>query len=112
MTPELLTVILGAILSLCASYLPGFSTWYEALETIPKRQVMAAGLLLIGVVVFVVSCAGYASQIGVTLTCDLAGGWIMVKAILSALSVNQATYLITRKPTPALPLNVKGRQPK
>ncbi len=46
MTPELLTSILGVVFSLCASYLPGFSAWYQTLDTTLKRLVMGLGLLL------------------------------------------------------------------
>ena len=100
MTPELLTSILGAVFSLCASYLPGFSTWYEALDTVRKRLVMGLGLLLIAGSIFGIACTGYGGQIGVTLTCDTAGLWIMVKAFLSALAVNQATHQLTKQPSP------------
>jgi hypothetical protein len=97
MTPELLTSILGALFSLCASYLPGFSTWYEALQTVPKRLVMALGLLLIAGSIFGIACAGFGAQIGITLSCDVTGGWIVVKAFFSALAVNQATYQLTKR---------------
>lgn len=99
MTPELLAVILAFILSLFASYLPGFSTWYDALETTAKRLVMASGLLLITLTVGGIACAGYGVQIGVTLTCDVAGFWILLKAFLASLAVNQATYQLTKPST-------------
>jgi hypothetical protein len=101
MTPELLTSIFAVILSLCASYLPGFSTWYAALETIPKRQVMAGGLALIALVIFGLGCAGLGTQIGVSLTCDLAGAWIILRAFFAAVAINQATYQLTKNSNPA-----------
>lgn len=100
MTAELLIVILGVILSLFASYLPGFSTWYNALDTVPKRLVMAGGLIAIALAVSGIACAGFGDQIGVTLTCDIAGLWIILKSLLSALAVNQATYQLTKPATP------------
>jgi hypothetical protein len=96
MTPDLLTSIFGVILSLLASYLPGFSTWYSNLQTESKRLVMAAGLLIISAAIAGLSCAGYGAQIGVELTCDTFGAWNVIRAFLAALAINQATYLITR----------------
>jgi hypothetical protein len=108
MTPELLTSILGVILSLLASYFPGFSGWYAALETVTKRLVMAVGLLLIAVAIAGITCLGYGNMIGVSLTCDVAGGWIVIKAFLAAIAVNQATYQLTK---PSMPEPKRDRKP-
>jgi hypothetical protein len=97
MTPELLTSILGVILSLLASYLPGFSSWFAALDGTKKRLFMAGGLLIIAGSVVGITCAGFASSIGVSLTCDLAGGWIALRAYLAAIAVNQAVFQLTKK---------------
>jgi len=96
MTPDLLTSIFAVILSLLASYLPGFSPWYGALDTVKKRLFMACGLLAIALAVAGIACAGYATQIGVTLTCDVAGAWTTLRAFLAAIAVNQAAYQLTK----------------
>ena len=101
MTPDLLTSTLAVILSLCASYLPGFSTWYEALETVPKRLVMALGLLAIAAAVTGMACAGFGPLIGVKLACDWGGAFVTLKAFLTALAVNQATYQLTKRKSSA-----------
>jgi hypothetical protein len=100
MTPELLTSILGAILSLLASYFPGFSGWYGSLDTVKKRLFMAGGLLVIAGIIAGIACAGFGSMIGITLTCDLAGGYVLLKAFLAAIAVNQATYQLTKPSAP------------
>jgi len=97
MTPEILTSILAALLSLLASYFPGFSDWYTSLEAARKRLYMAAGLLIITGAVFGIACAGFGDLIGVTLTCDLAGGWKAVQTFLAAIAVNQAVFQISKR---------------
>ncbi len=97
MTPDLLASLFAVILSLLASYLPGFSNWYAALDTVAKRLFMAGGLLIITAGIAGLACAGYASQIGVTLTCDMDGLWIALKSYFAAIAVNQAAYQLTRR---------------
>jgi hypothetical protein len=43
MTADILTSVLAAILSLLASYFPGFSDWYASQEPTYKRLYMAFG---------------------------------------------------------------------
>jgi len=96
MTPEILTSILATILTLSASYFPGFSGWYASLDGTKKRLFMAVGLLVITAGIFGIACAGFGSLIGVSITCDLAGGWLALKAYLAAIAVNQSVYLLSK----------------
>ena len=93
---ELLSAVLGTVISLLASLLPGFKTWYGDLEGFAKRWVMLGFLVAIAVVVFFLSCQGYA-DLGIELTCDLEGGWMLLKALFTAATANQVTYLLTPK---------------
>lgn len=94
MTAETIAAIAGVILSLAASYLPGVSDWFAALDTVRKRLVMAGLMLLVAVAVVALSCAGITDYV----TCDQAGVVGVVEAFLAALVANQAAYLISSKP--------------
>jgi hypothetical protein len=106
MTPELLASLCAMLLSLAASYLPGFSTWYSALESLPKRLVMLGLLAAVSAACYGLACAGLlqplASQLGsgepgLSLTCNTPGALALLKAFLAALLANQAVYQISKK---------------
>ena len=90
MTPENLSVLSGVLLSLAASYLPKFADWYAALDGLRKRQVMA-GLLALSAVGVV------ASQCATEWACYAANAEPALRAFITALVVNQATFLITKR---------------
>ena len=98
MTPELLASIAGMILSLLASYVPWFSTWYEALNSVLKRLIMLLLLLAIAAASYGLACAGLAPQLNLSLTCDTTGALALFRSFLAAVLANQATYQLT-KPT-------------
>lgn len=93
MTAETLALYSGVVVSLLFGYVPGLSTWFENLETIYKRLVMALALLVVAVGVVGLACAGYGN---VPVTCDQAGVEGVVRAFIAALIANQATYVITK----------------
>ena len=92
MTPELLASIAAMLLSLAASYLPGFSGWFNALDTLFKRLLMLALLAAISAAAYALACAGFASALGLSLSCDAPGALDLFKTFLAALLANQATY--------------------
>ena len=101
LTPELLSAIAGILLSLLASYLPGFSAWFDRLEAIHKRLVMLGLLAASSLAIAGLSCAGLGEtwglrSLGLPLACDRNGGILVVQAFLLALIANQSAYLITR----------------
>jgi hypothetical protein len=75
-------------------YVPGFKSWFDAKDSIVKRLIMAAALLLISVVVFAASCANLQIP-GVQLVCSTEGAWGLLQVFLLALIANQTTYQIT-----------------
>jgi len=97
MTPELLSSIVAILLSLAASYLPGFSSWYASLNPTAKRLVMLLLLTLTSAASLGLACAGYSDSLGLSLTCDQAGGLALFKAFVAALVANQAAFAITPK---------------
>jgi len=90
MTPENLSVLSGVLLSLAASYMPKFDDWYAALDGLRKRQVMA-GLLALSAVGVV------ASQCASDWSCYPANAEPALRAFFTALVINQATFLITKR---------------
>jgi hypothetical protein len=101
MTPELLASIVAVVLSLAASYLPGFSDWYAALAPSYKRLLMLGLLALTALGSLVVACAGFARPAGLSLACDEAGALALFKSFLAALVANQAAYSITKRSSSA-----------
>jgi hypothetical protein len=104
MTPDLLSSLAAVILSLMASYLPGFSPWFDALTPNYKRLIMLALLVLIAAASYGLSCYGLGEELGIPLTCDAPGLIGLIRALLAAVIANQATFLISprRHPAPAL----------
>lgn len=85
MSAELLSSIAGVLLSLAASYIPGFSDWYAALGGNPKRLVMLAALAL--------AAAGFSLA---PLFPQIEEPWLsIVKAFIAALVANQAAFAIS-----------------
>jgi hypothetical protein len=96
LTPELLSAIAGILLSLLASYLPGFSAWFDRLDGIYKRLVMLGLLAAAALAIVGLSCAGLGEAFGLPLACARNSGFLMVQAFLLALIANQSAYLITK----------------
>ena len=96
LTPGLLSAIAGVLLSLLASYLPGFSAWFDRLEAIQKRLVMLGLLAASAVAIAGLSCAGLGEALGLPAACDRSSGLLAVQAFLLALVANQSAYLITK----------------
>ena len=96
MSPETLSAIAAALLSLLFSYVPGFKTWYQPLTPAVKRLVMLILLALIALVSFALACGG--ATLNPKLTCDQGGLLTLIQSLLAALAANQATFLITPKP--------------
>ena len=97
MTVETLSTAAGIALTLCASYLPGFSGWFEPLTPNAKRLLMLAFLALSSLASYALACAGLSAEIGLSLSCDQPGALTVLRAFVSALIANQAAYAISPK---------------
>ncbi len=93
LTPELLAVIAGALLSLIMAYVPGVNVWYGELEPLRKRLVMLVLLALSAVGIFAYACAGQTDLA----TCDAVGGWQLFEFFIAAMMANQSAFLLTPK---------------
>jgi len=106
MTPDLLASLCAMLLSLAASYLPGFSAWYNGLEGLYKRLLMLGLLAAASLGCYGLACAGLAELLAISgagsagnfsLTCDTPGALALLKAFVAALIANQAVYQISKR---------------
>lgn len=95
MSAELLASTAAIVLSLLFSYVPGFKTWYEPLDADTKRLIMLGFLVLVAGGAFGLACAGLGAEIGIAVTCDQAGAWGLVRALIAAIVANQAAYALS-----------------
>lgn len=93
MTDELFAEIVGIVVSLLFSYFPGLQGWYDKLDKVMKRLVMAGVFVVIAAAIFGLSCAGLIDYA----ECSQAGALAMLALVFRALMANQATYLLTPK---------------
>src|SRR4030043_1887772 len=93
MTSETLLIILGAVLSLLFSYVPGLANWFNPLDENKKRLIMLGMLVVITASVFGLSCAGVINAV----TCDKPGAMGLLTAFLFALMANQGTNALSPK---------------
>jgi hypothetical protein len=95
LTPDMLAMIAGVILTLAFSYIPGLNTAFAKWSPELKRITMLALLLLTSAVVYGLGCAGI---LNAGLTCDKQGLvqliWMFILAVIS----NQSVYQITPLP--------------
>jgi hypothetical protein len=68
MTSETLLLIVGVVMSLLASYIPGFNTWFAKLEDTVKKLIMLAVLFAACATIVLLSCYNLLP----TITCDKA----------------------------------------
>ena len=95
MSAENLSLVAGTVLSLAFSYIPGVRTWFMGFEPIIKRLIMLALLAVITGVVYGLSCLGWGSEWGITLSCDQTGLLGFVKQFVIAVIANQSIYTIS-----------------
>jgi len=97
MSVESLSAAAGIMLTLCASYLPGFAAWFEPLAPNAKRLIMLGLLALTSIAAYSMACMGLGGEVSVNLTCDQQGALTIGRAFISALIANQAAYAISPK---------------
>ena len=97
MTAEFLAAIVGVLLSLLFSYVPGFGAWFGSRNEDMRRLIMLGFLALIALGAFGLSCVGLAAEFGINITCDQAGAIGLLKAFFAAAIANQTAYQLTPK---------------
>ena len=97
MTPELLSSIAGVILSLLASYLPGFSAWFNGLSPINKRLLMLGFIALTALGSYGIACADLAADFGIQVQCSQSGAIQLLNSFIAAMVANQAVFALSPK---------------
>ena len=90
-----LALVAGAILSLLFEYVPGLSGWYEGKAAATKRLVMLGVVVAAAAGVYGLSCV---NAPWVLVECNTAGLFDLLVGIVAAITANQGTYLLTKKP--------------
>jgi hypothetical protein len=114
MNSETLTLLAGALLSLGFSYVPGLSAWYARLGATPddggtrKRLVMLALLAVAASAAFGLGCAGWGGLFGLDLACNQAGAAGLLRALVLAVTANQAAFAISPRRSSRRPAATRG----
>jgi len=95
MSAESLSLIAGTFLSLVFSYIPGARGWFMQFSPEIKRLVMLAIIILTGCILYGLACLEWASDWGITLSCDQTGLLGLVEQIVIAIIANQSIYAIS-----------------
>jgi hypothetical protein len=95
MTADSIAMYAAVVLSLAFSYVPSADGWWANLAVTYKRLVMLGLLLLVALASVGLACAGFAADLGLTITCDRSGIVGIVQAFGLAVIANQAAYKIT-----------------
>lgn len=93
MSVEKLSMLAGALLSLLFAYVPGLSGWFDKLDSVYKRLIMAASLLIVAFGVFGLSCAGLLDLA----SCDKLGAFDVLNMVILAMVANQGAYQLLVK---------------
>ncbi len=93
--PSLLASIAGVLLSLAFAYIPGLSDWFGQQSSQTKSLLNLGCLALAALGAYAVTCWQIFNIPG--LTCSEPSVRTLVAAFLTALAVNQGTYLATRR---------------
>ena len=98
MTVEQIAAIVGIVLSLGFTLIPGLNAKFAGLAGDVKMSVMGILDILVGVAVFGLACAPGFTFLGLTVTCDAQGLAGLVNVIIAAIIANQGVNLVIPKP--------------
>ena len=91
---ELLPYLVGVVVSLVFSYVPGLKTWYEA-QSGYKSLIMLGVLLVVSAIYFGLGCTNI--DLGIVVSCDKEGLLAIAFAFIQIVVANQSTYLLTKR---------------
>ena len=95
MSAESLSLVAGTVLSLTFSYVPGARSWFERFEPEIKRLIMLVLLVITACIVYGLSCLGWVSEWGISLSCDRSGLLGLIEQLVIAIIANQSIYAIS-----------------
>ena len=87
-TPDLISRVVGAVISLLFNYFPGLNTWFSALRTEVKSFIMIGLLAVASVAIYLLSLYGI---VEISQPVD----WVLVlRTFILAVVANQSAYVI------------------
>lgn len=87
-TPDLISMVVGAVISLLFNYFPGLNTWFSALRTEVKSFIMIGLLAVASVAIYLISLYGI---VEISQPVD----WVLVlRTFILAVVANQSAYVI------------------
>ena len=87
-SPDLISMVVGAVISLLFNYFPGLNTWFSALRTEVKSSIMIGLLAVASVAIYLLSLYGI---IEISQPVD----WVLVlRTFILAVVANQSAYVI------------------
>lgn len=93
MSPDLLTMVAGAVLSLLFSYIPNLNTWYAAKSEEVKKFYMLILLFIVTAGIFALGCFDVLKISD--FTCEKNTVFQFIWIYILALIANQSTYKIS-----------------
>lgn len=93
LTAEQITIVAAGVLAFTCDAFPGIAALFDRLSPASKRLLMAALTLFAALGAQSLACIG---ALNTGLACDLSGFAGVISLWLTAISVNQATHLITK----------------
>lgn len=98
LTPQELSVIIlalvGTFIQLLFAYVPKIKTWYE--NNTNKGLVTLAVVFLFSLGYFLIGCTSLAAELGIAITCDVPGAYVMFQAFFIIAVSQQLTYSFLR----------------
>lgn len=104
-TPEVVAGVVGILLSLTLSYVPGLRERWAALDADQQRGIVAALIVGSSVVIFALACTP--SLNFPFAVCPAGGAWRLMSIIIAALVANQSAYAVTPLPTSVKEIRIK-----
>jgi drug/metabolite transporter superfamily protein YnfA len=96
LSPTLIAAVLAGLLSLAATLVPGFRTWFAQFTAEKKQAIMAIASILIAVAVYFLACTPELAFPFVM--CPTGGVWELLAIVFAAVVSNQGIDRATPEP--------------
>lgn len=110
MSAECLSMIAGTLLSLVFSYIPGAKDWFMKFDPAVKRLIMLTLIFITAGCIFGLACSAWASDLGISITCNQSGLLGLVQQVVLAIIANQGVYSIS--PQQSSPASSSSQGPR
>lgn len=111
MSAECLSMIAGTLLSLVFSYIPGAKEWFMKFDPTVKRLVMLTLIFITAGCIFGLACSAWATDLGISITCNQSGLLGLVQQVVLAIIANQGVYSISPHKISPASSSSPGEQP-